>query len=355
MKNFLCVVCAFVCANVSLLAGDTEAKNSETLKFSGRIQLQHAHDFTSEDSTETKDGFRMRRGRIQMDATVNEWVSAKIQVEIRDNNPQLLDALAKVKVAEDVTLKLGQFYVPVWREELRSSGDLILVERSDAANMLINENVSGRQIGVGVVVGLTEEIDVELNVANGAGVGTRETPGRPVSGFVNDAKMLSGRVNGAFGDVEVGLSAVTNTSGAEDLGNDITNSLIAPDFNVSLLDGALELEGGLGLGSAAFGDGEGESPADVSWMVWDLTGRLVGHFDSPCSFGGLDGYEFAFGLTSLDPNTDVDDNEVMIIRGGPALLFGPKVRLQVNAEVELPALDALESTFTLRTQATFNI
>ncbi len=355
MKKFLCVVCAFVCANTSLWAGDTEAKNSETLKFSGRIQLQHAHDFTSEDSTETKDGFRMRRGRIQMDAQVNDFISAKFQIEVRDKSPQLVDALAKMKVSDEVTLKLGQFHAPVWREELRSSGSLLLVERSEAANMLIDNGVSGRQLGVGLAVEVTEEIDVELNVANGAGMGVKETPGSTIAKFVNDGKMLSGRVSGSFDDFGVAVSYAQNAYGSEELVNDGTNSVIAPDFNLNLLDGNLEIEGGLALGTNAYGDRVGTAPDDISWMVWDLTAKLVYMLDEPCSVAGLNGYEFAVGVTGLDQNTDVDNDEMMILRGGPAFLFGPKTRIQINAELTMPALDGVDDMFTLRTQATFNI
>ena len=91
------LVFGFLIGGSSLLGGENsevKAKNSKSLQFSGRVQLQHAWNeaFSLIDETRTKHGYRLRRGRLQIDAKLSSFVSAKFQVEARDNSPCLKDA-----------------------------------------------------------------------------------------------------------------------------------------------------------------------------------------------------------------------------------------------------------------------
>jgi len=128
---------------------EVSAKNAVKWSMSGRIQLQHAYsgDIAS-NADETNNGFRIRRGRLQVNGVLNDYISTQFQIEVRDNSPRLKDAEGKLKLFNDFFLRLGQFKVPVWREELRSSGKLLLVERSPAAEFLADMLLSARHIGV---------------------------------------------------------------------------------------------------------------------------------------------------------------------------------------------------------------
>ena len=115
-----------LCFMFTLNGEEVIGKNSTRLELSGRVQLQHLYNSDTEsDAVNTNHGFRMRRGRFQVKASLTDWVSAKFQVELRDNSPRLKDAEAKMKLADQFFVRLGQFKVPVWREELRSSGKLL--------------------------------------------------------------------------------------------------------------------------------------------------------------------------------------------------------------------------------------
>ncbi|MEJ2545428.1 MAG: porin, partial [Calditrichaceae bacterium] len=150
MKHLLVVVVLFV-FSASLMAQDVEASKAKNWSLSGRVQLQHLYDNSIDaDAAKNNNGFRMRRTRLQVKAKLTDWVSGKVQIEVRDNSPRLKDAEAKAKLFNNYALRLGQFKVPVWREELRSSGSLYLVERSHAAEFLVDNYLSARHIGLEV-------------------------------------------------------------------------------------------------------------------------------------------------------------------------------------------------------------
>ena len=145
MFKYLLVFAVVFLFCVVLRAQDVEASKAKSWSLDGRIQLQHLYDNSIKaDDMENNNGFRMRRTRLEVKAKLTDWVSGKIQFEVRDNAPRLKDAEAKMKIFERYNVRLGQFKVPVWREELRSSGSLFLVERSETAAFL-EENLFGEK------------------------------------------------------------------------------------------------------------------------------------------------------------------------------------------------------------------
>ena len=72
------------------------------------------------------------------------------------------------------------------------------------------------------------------------------------------------------------------------------------------------------------------------------------------ALAGMDAYEFAGGITYINPNEGSGYYETTVFRFGPAVYFGKHARLQLNAEYDQPADNTLDSTFLVRTQATFN-
>ncbi|KAA3598368.1 MAG: hypothetical protein DWQ06_11645 [Calditrichaeota bacterium] len=347
-----------LCSNS--FAGDKVSTGSKSLKLSGRIQLQHLFNNDIESSGEkTTNGFRIRRGRLQAKGSVNDFVSYKFQIEVRDNSPKLKDALGKIKLNDNLSLTVGQFHVPVWREELRSSGNLLLVERGAAAEFLADKNFSARHIGaeLGVSLGFAT---LQINYSNGSGEGEKETAGSSKSADVNNGKLITSRVNVPVGEMaEIGLSVGFAGLGADFYTDDddavVSNKgngiFFAPDFGIKLPVG-IDIEGGLAMGTIDK-DVIGATD-DQSFTVFDLTARWGTKFDTIENFGGLDGFEFAAGFSSVEPNSEIDDDEELSIRFGPALNFGKKVRFQLNGEMTKPADKASDDTFAIRSQFTIN-
>ncbi len=348
------IISSFVSSNV--FSQDLNIKNAKSWEMTGRAQLQHVFNSdVASDASKTRQGFRIRRGRFQVKSVLNDYIQTKFQIEVRDNSPKLKDAEGKLKLGQSAFLRVGQFKVPVWREELRSSGKLMLVERSGAAGFLADMNLSARHIGLEFGVKTDGGIEFAANYSNGAGEGGREDAGRTKSSSINNGKLFTGRINVPVGDkFQVGVSAVASQDG-NDIGgvdNSGTTTVIAPDFGLYLPvgeKGVFDLEAGVALGSQS-SDFTGRN-SDNGFFLFDVTGRWGTKLNEPVTgFGGMDGFELAAGYSIVDLDFG---GKVSTLRFGPAFGFGKQTRLQINAEIENEdGVD--ESEFKLRSQITFN-
>ncbi|HES59751.1 MAG: hypothetical protein JW956_10985 [Calditrichaceae bacterium] len=368
-KHLLMVVLIFV-FGVSLMAQEVDASKAKNWSLSGRVQLQHLYDNSIDaDAVENNNGFRMRRTRLQVKAKLTDWVSGKIQIEIRDNNPALKDAEAKVKLFDNYALRLGQFKVPVWREELRSSGSLYLVERSHAAEFLVDNYLSARHIGLELSGSYKNGIGFAVNYSNGTGEGGREDAGRTRYTKVNDTtfvsldevnngKLYTARINIPIKKIaEIGLSVSLNQLGNEIAEYGIDNKgnvyVIAPDFGLYFPFG-LDVEGGVAIGAISkdlIGSAE-----DEKFNLFDVTAQWKKALDKPIeNLGGLDAFGFAGGISYIEPDTETDDNEMLVFRFGPVIYFGKQFRFQVNGEVEQSSAPGSDDVLKIRSQFTLNL
>ncbi len=348
---------------LGLLVGVTQSqeiklKSAKSWQVGGRVQMQHLYNSNIDDGDNvTTNGFRMRRGRLWVKAKLSEWVSTKIQISVRDKKPSVLDLEAKLKIFQNYYFRLGQYKVPVWREELRSSGKLLLVERSLVAEFLADYQLAARQIGVEFGRVFESGASFALNYSNGAGAGAREDAGRTKDDFVNNGKLYTARINLPLGNIaEIGVSAMLNQVGYYDQASNHDNrgnvSAIAPDFGLYLPCG-LDVEGGIVLGSVSK-DFSGLAD-DEDFFLSDVTARWKKKLNAPLeAWAGMDAFEFAAGISYINPNASSGYYETLMLRFGPAVYFGKHARLQINAELDQPADDAIDSTVLIRTQATIN-
>ncbi|MFQ5583576.1 MAG: porin, partial [Calditrichia bacterium] len=324
------LICNLMVAG-GLMAQEVKASKSKKLSLSGRVQLQHAWNeaLSLIDAPKTKHGFRIRRGRLQVKAQINPYVSAKLQVEARDNAPRLKDAEGKIKFFRHYYFRFGQFKVPVWREEFRrSSGSLLLVERSPASKFLIVNLLAARQIGLEFGGKIGEKIVVIVNYNNGSGEGNSELEGSKTKS-VNNGKMVVGRIDLNLSNVfKFGLSGAVNNVGTrtDTLNTAGNNTLIAPDFGIYLPAG-IDIEGGIAFGEIS--KGFIEEFEDKKYTVWDVSGRWKTRFDQLEEWGGLSGVEVAAGISSI--NSDASSNDgTLFLKVGPGIYFGKNARLQSN-------------------------
>jgi hypothetical protein len=339
-----------------LHAEDVKVKNAKNWTLTGRVQVQHLYNSDiAPDASKTNHGFRMRRVRIQTSVKMNDWISGKIQFDVRDNNPVLKDAEGKIRLFGKGYFRFGQFKAPVWREEFkRSSGKLLLVERSAAASFLEKVLLSGRHVGIEIGGDLSEKIEFAVNYSNGAGAGMRETAGATKTDEVNNGKLIAGRLDAEMSQtLALGISAVRNVLGKKVGSADNTGAVtvIAPDF--AFKNQQFTLEGGVAIGkiSKEFLT----TTDDVSFTLFDITGQWVQRLAEPNSqLGGLDGVGFAVGYSRVDPNGDIEKDETVFLRFGPEVYFGKFTRLQINGELEMPSSDS-DSFFSLRSQLTINL
>ncbi|GEM_PF-4920060 len=357
---FLSVMLFFL-SDAATMAQEILPGNAQKWKLTGRVQLQHLYNSDIDaTASQTNQGFRIRRGRLQVKATVNKHVKGKLQIAVRDNNPRLKDAVVKLLFPKGLYAKFGQFKVPVWREELRSSGKLLLIERSEAAEFLAENHFSSRSIGVEFGGHPSDVFSFAINYSNGAGAGAREDAGRKKTVLINNGKMWSARIEvKPTHIIHGGISAVVNSLGKKvnspppDSPNNSGNIfLVAPDVGIYLPSG-ITIESGLALGK--FTKEFLLTPNDIAFTLFDITGRWQHPLSSPVEeLAGLSQVEFAAGFTFIEPDRDTANDEQTVLRFGPAVYFGKNTRLQVNGEIENPAAPGENSIFKLRSQITLN-
>ncbi len=315
-----------------------EATKSRSWKFSGKVQGQYLYSPTIKNNDlRTNRGFRMRRIRLQVNINVTPWIDSEVEFDVRDNRPRLKDGYLRLKLYRNYYFRFGQFKVPVWREQLRSSGDLLLIERSTANAFLVGSFLAGRHIGIEFGGKLGRGVRFALNYSNGSGQGIREDALREKSQIVNNGKMLSARLTyPASEGVELGVSAALNYLGSNTTVVDNLGSVyvLAPDFGV-YLPGGWEVEGGTAVG--AFSKKFIQSDENRDFLVFDLSGRFRQNLSKPNeNLAGLNGWEVAAGVSYNDPDRRYEKDETFFFRAGPALYFGKQVRWQVDLEWRVP-------------------
>ena len=333
------------------MAQKSPVRSTGVWSLSGRLQLQHVyHAGIPSDAARINQGFRIRRGRLVVKANTSEFIQVLFQIEARDNKPRLKDAAGAVHLANGFYVRFGQFKVPVWREELRSSGKLLLIERSPVASYLAGLNLSARQIGLEIGKRSANGLHWVLNLSNGAGEGQREDAGRSKSDlFLNNGKLFTARLEARpRRRLALGISAALNQVGTRIGATDATGTIraILPDFHLALPVGAnqsLDIEGGLGWGKISGNLADGQ---EKTFVLLETTARWQQALRHPSrTLAGLEAVEFAAGYAMIH-----DLRTVSVFRFGPGLRFGKAMRLQVNAEIESGGEDA----FKVRSQVMFN-
>ena len=84
--------------------------------------------------------FQLRRMRLRITGDWNQYFRVRIQLALQElvrevvNNQVLEDLFIRFKKSDAVELQLGQYKMPISREELRSSSDQLVIDRSPIVN-----------------------------------------------------------------------------------------------------------------------------------------------------------------------------------------------------------------------------
>jgi hypothetical protein len=112
-------------------------------------------------------------------------------------------------------------------------------------------------------------------------------------------------------------------------------------------------------GGAAFGSVNNDyigSEKNQSFVLLDVTGKYLSKFKGiNQALGGMDAIEIAIGLSRLDPDKNISDNEATIFRFGPGFYFGKQTILQINGEIEKYSAPNSETIFKIRSQFMVNL
>ena len=294
------------------------------INLSNRLQVRYTHESfddirnppaTLPTSLEDKGSFRIRRFKTKFDG----WIYTKdLTFELQLNWPDTANSLEDANLDYDFTggrklfrLKAGQFKAPFSHQQLTSSGNQQLVDRS----ILDSTFAPARQIGLQVwgQVGpetVPDFVDWRFGVFNGNG--------RTVSANDNDDFEYVGRVMvspwGSVGYSESNLEAYdlrVSFAGEYNSNDTVVQPATGPrtgtdveTFGAAVLVKAFKA---LFLYGQYF-SGESESAVGIEsdrdgWLIqggWLLTPK----------------FEIAGRVAELDPNTDTDNNDQTEWRGG---------------------------------------
>jgi len=141
MRNTTKLAGALLLGSAALSFAVTAAAAPE-FKVRGRVHVDYAlHD---DDEIDLDDGFLFRRAFMGFQGTIDENWSGIIEYDFAENNTNAQDIVLSRKLSGG-TLKIGHFKVPMGMEEVASTNNLWLLERSSPNTALVD----ARRIGVG--------------------------------------------------------------------------------------------------------------------------------------------------------------------------------------------------------------
>lgn len=162
------------------------------LQLSGYSQLR----YQTFEETGKKDGFDIRRARLDLRGNVTPYFSYRVQADLADK-PKLIDGYGEIKLSDYFTVTAGQFKIPFSFENLASSNKLEMIDRSQVVEALVARgkdvigNQNGRDIGMQVSGSFFKiknlpVVEYRLGIFNGSGINVADT--------ANEAKDIVGRV-----------------------------------------------------------------------------------------------------------------------------------------------------------------
>jgi phosphate-selective porin len=116
-----------------------------TLNIGARVQVRYS--YLDVDAVDAVGSFGIRRARLSLGGEAYQHFAYAIQVELAGTNARLLDANIRYTVAPMATVWFGQGKAPFGRQQLTSSGNLQMVDRSITDGRF----APGRQVGIALV------------------------------------------------------------------------------------------------------------------------------------------------------------------------------------------------------------
>jgi phosphate-selective porin len=186
-------------ADAAIKQQDTDA-NKKSFLVSAARQIQLAGytqiRYQALDEKGKKDGFDIRRVRLDVKGNITPFFAYRIQTDLADK-PKILDACAEIKLNDYFNITVGQFRIPFSLENLTSMSKFELIDFSQAVDALaargkdVIGNQNGRDIGIQVGGALLKKeantlVEYRLGVFNGSGINIADT--------ANKAKDVAGRL-----------------------------------------------------------------------------------------------------------------------------------------------------------------
>lgn len=225
-------------AVIAIKAQDDKAKQKKFNLTSGRALTLNGYAqvrFQSLQEPGKKDGFDIRRARLDLKGAIAEKWDYRLQLEFA-TSPKILDAAIVYKCSDYLKIAAGQFKVPFSLENLTGSNKLECIDRSQVVEALtargkdVAGNQNGRDIGLqcsGSVFNINDFylIDYAVGIFDGAGINTTDNNEakdlaarlliHPVKGFDIGGSYYNGYDNWATGTPATAMNQVRKRFGGE--------------------------------------------------------------------------------------------------------------------------------------------
>lgn len=353
-------------AQVDLTSGASE------IDLSGRFQLQTATTSCSDVPFEANspcteqapgiDAF-VRRARLTVSVTVDDRIDGRIEPDFGDvSGVTLKNAWGRLTFGEGARLRIGQFKKPFDGFQLTSSSRLLAIERdldvpgvpglraASLDELTTRSRISGYDIGVMLHGQPAQGFSYWIGGFNGE-------PG-DFDGDRNTDKQLVARAQGRLtvGSLPLTVAAAgaitdlpfTRPDGSRG-GEHFTNAELWAELGD--FAGGPHLQAGLVLGENPLQDPAGDVPEPIpdafaSMVAW----QVIGAHRWPVPGGGLvEAVEPSLRVTHADPNTDLDDDEVLGLTPGVNVHFGGRNKVQIGWDIVTFAGD-FETVSSFKTQ-----
>ena len=319
-----------------------------SITFSGRL---HAQFNTSSVGGTDFSEFLVRRARVEVDVTLNDLVSGRIQGEFGEGSASLRDGYIQLNFDESFRVKMGQFKRPFDIFELTSSTQILVIERaggirgvSDCAGpggictlSRFTEKLgySDRDVGL-MVEGAAGQASYAVAVTNGVGANRADE---------NGTKSYTGRV---------GITASDNVTIAGNVGvHDYVNLVdgtddyavaAGADIEVGNYTEGFHLQAGVIAGQNwsnldALGD-----PSNFLTLQAIVTNKVPIEDHAYVSH-----VEPLARLSWGDPDRDTADDGGLLLTPGVMFHFIGRNKVAVNVDVYLPSSGDTEWSLKFQT------
>jgi len=316
----------------------------------GRIHVDYAmHD---EDNSDLGDGFRARRARIGLSGKVDDDWSFQIEYDFAENGSSANDVYVRYTGLDQGNITIGHFKVPFGLEELTSSNNITLIERSLPTTTF----AQARRMGVSYSTSGDNWTAAVMGFGQSQGSGVRSTTGDEGLGL--GGRVTFTPVNNDNNLFHLGIAASTESPEDKDVSqvrfrtrpeSRVTGVRLVDTGNISDVSSInqIGLEAAWKAGpfsvqsewmrAEASRRGGIDSVDFNGWYVsgsWVLTGESRGYRGgvfrgvSPQNPGG------AWELTARYSNVDLDDGP---IEGGEETNWTLGVNWYANSRVRLMA------------------
>ena len=342
-----------------LVAGSAQAQTVQAegleLDFTGRLQVQFNTTSVTEDdlgpgNEPATTALEVRRLYFGTNFAFSDWITGSIQANFAGGSARLEDGYIDAALTDGLSVRAGQFKKPFGLFELTSNTRILTIERAvrirgvedlvgvpgEAQYLLDESGYLGRQVGV-MAHGTSGPLGWSAGVFNGEGQNTAETQG---------SKAYAGRLTWALEDspLVVGGGFSVQPTGVFDVDGD---EIGATAFAVDAEWGAFRGEGLHVMAEAMYGD----NPLII---VADEPSTMVGAQVAAAWFsprdGRVEGVEPVLRASWADPDTDVSDDEGLLLTPGVNMYFSGRNRFMVNGEAYVPSASGVDTQYSLVAQ-----